>query len=106
MNYILVLKNFASELEVEESCPLDGRRSRRRDAFQNILSLKEYFKSQLWIPTIDCFYEELDRRFHDGALLSIKCIVALNPSENFKNFVQEKFWNSFACIPVFWMFPT
>jgi hypothetical protein len=30
--------------------------------------------------------DELDKRFHENALLSIKCIVALSPRNGFKNF--------------------
>jgi hypothetical protein len=63
---------IAEDLDVEPNTPLSGRKTRRRDELQTLLTPKEFYRTQMWAPTVSSFYDELDN--------------ALSPSNGFKNF--------------------
>jgi hypothetical protein len=70
--YSEVLK-WADVLDIEEATPLAGRRSRRRNDLQQLLQPMEYYRKELWEPTIDAMYNSLVTRFDEGALISFRC---------------------------------
>lgn len=60
---------WADLLDIEEAIPLAGRRSRRRNGLQQLLQPQEYYRTELWEPTLDAMYNSLVTRFDEGVLL-------------------------------------
>jgi hypothetical protein len=52
---------IAEDLDLEPDTPRSGTKTRRRDELETLLTPKEFYRTQMWAPTVSCFYDELEK---------------------------------------------